>query len=384
MRVLHLSAAGLFGGVETFLLVLARNGGRGSRMESHFALSGEGRVSAELRRVGAPLHPLGPVRARHPLSVWRARSALARVLGSERFDVAVCHSPWAQAMLGPAVRAAGVPLVFYLHGHVTGKHWLERLARRTPPDLVIANSRFTEATLANLYPGVPHSMVHYPVEPRNSARGPDGRTAIRGELSTSLDDVVIVQTSRMEEWKGHRLHLEALARLRAVPGWTAWLVGGAQRPSEVAYRDDLVARAERLGIADRVRFTGERHDVPDVLAAADIHCQPNQGPEPFGIAFVEALYAGLPVVTTALGGALEIVDPGSGVLTPPDDAGALARTLEELIADPVRRRALGAAGPVRAADLCAPERQLGKLADALGRVVARPNTIAHAEPRGAS
>ena len=65
-----------------------------------------------------------------------------------------------------------------------------------------------------------------------------------------------------------------------------------------------------------MRFLGERRDVAACMRAADIHCQPNTAPEPFGLAFVEALYAGLPVVTTALGGALEILTDACGVLVP--------------------------------------------------------------------
>ena len=61
------------------------------------------------------------------------------------------------------------------------------------------------------------------------------------------------------------------------------------------------------------------------MHAADIHCQPNTAPEPFGLVFVEALYAGLPVVTTALGGALEILTDACGVLVPAGDAPALTR-----------------------------------------------------------
>ena len=72
----------------------------------------------------------------------------------------------------------------------------------------------------------------------------------------------------------------------------------------------------RKGLAERVRFLGERADVPDLLGAADIHCQPNSSPEPFGLAFVEALHAALPVVTSDAGGAREIVTPACGVLVP--------------------------------------------------------------------
>ena len=129
-----------------------------------------------------------------------------------------------------------------------------------------------------------------------------------------------------------------------------WVVGGAQRPEEAAYVSELAAATRRLGIADRVRWLGERQDVRRLLAAADVHCQANIAPEPFGIAYVEALAAGLPVVASRSGGAIEIVDESCGVLVPPGDSEALAAALERLIVDrpfraklaPARRRERGA------------------------------------------
>jgi glycosyltransferase involved in cell wall biosynthesis len=99
-------------------------------------------------------------------------------------------------------------------------------------------------------------------------------------------------------------------------------------------------------------------DVARLLAAADIHCQPNTGPEPFGITFIEALYAGLPVVTTAIGGALEIVDGSCGIMIELNDPAALAEALGRLIEDRELRTRLGAAGPARATALCEPRAQL--------------------------
>ena len=99
-------------------------------------------------------------------------------------------------------------------------------------------------------------------------------------------------------------------------------------------------------------FLGQRTDVPRLLVAADIHCQPNLGPEPFGIAFVEAMYAGLPLVTSAIGGALEIVDDSSGILVPPGEVAAVSRTLRRLIEDEPLRTKLANGGPVRARSLC--------------------------------
>jgi glycosyltransferase involved in cell wall biosynthesis len=248
---------------------------------------------------------------------------------------------------------------------------VERRARRARPDLVLANSRWTQSHLPSLLPGVPSEVVYPPVTDRTPADRAAVRQAVRAELGTAGDAVVIVQASRLEAWKGHEVLLRALARLADLPGWECWIAGGAQRPEEEQYLTGLRDQAGRSGLAARVRFLGQRADVPQLLAAADIHCQPNAGPEPFGIAFVEALYAGLPVVTAAHGGALEVVDPTCGILLPPGDDGALATELRRLVRDADARRALGAAGPDRARRLCDPGDRLRQLAQCLAPCAGR-------------
>jgi glycosyltransferase involved in cell wall biosynthesis len=189
------------------------------------------------------------------------------------------------------------------------------------------------------------------------------RRAIRAELDTAEDAVVIIQVGRLDPLKGHRHCLEALARLADVPGWVGWQVGGAQRPHEVRYLEELKAGTVRMGIAERIRFVGQRSDVTKLMAAADVYCQPNIRPDTFGITFIEALWAGLPVVTTAMGGALEIVDSSCGVLVPPGDSVTLATTLRRLIQDSGLRSRMGAVGPSRARQLCDPCRQINALYD---------------------
>ena len=191
------------------------------------------------------------------------------------------------------------------------------------------------------------------------------RVGLRRELTTSADDVVIVQVSRMEAWKGQAVLLEALAGLRHRAGWTLWQVGGAQRDSEARYLQSLRDSAERLGMGDRVRFLGQRSDVPALLDAADIFCQPNLAPEPFGISLVEAMSAGLPVVTSAAGAAMEIVDGSCGALTPVADVSALSLALDALIQDRAERERLGLAGRTRAGMLCDPAVQTRRLATVL-------------------
>jgi glycosyltransferase involved in cell wall biosynthesis len=364
LRVLHAYSGNLYGGIEAMLVTLARHRRLTPEMAPEFALCFEGRLAEELRDAGATVHTICPVRFRRPWTILEARRRLARLLRDDRPDAVVCHASWPHALFGPVARRAGLPPVHWQHNLLEAPGWIDRLAMRVRPRLVVANSRATAASASRLFPGVPVEVVHCPVEPPGPPAG--ARAEVRRELGVPEGAAVLVQVSRLEPLKGHGLLLEALGRLRARPDWVAWVVGGPQRPAERAYLDGLRARAETLGVADRVRFLGQRRDVPRLLAAADLSCQPNTGAESFGIAPVEALYAGLPVVATRLGGAAEIVDESCGVLVPPGDADALAGALGRLLDEPDLRARLGAAGPARARALCDPSATLGRLAELLG------------------
>jgi glycosyltransferase involved in cell wall biosynthesis len=106
------------------------------------------------------------------------------------------------------------------------------------------------------------------------------------------------------------------------------------------------------------------------MAAADVYCQPNISGESFGLTFLEALSAHLPVVTTGIGGAQEILTPHCGVLVRPLDTSALAAALEQLISDASLRERLGAAGPAQVRHLGDVSAQLDALRHALLRVAA--------------
>ena len=369
MRVLHVHSGNLYGGVETLMMTLARGADHHSSLQAEFALCFDDRLARELRSAGAEVHLLGAARTRNPFSVAAARRRLRQLMGERRFDAAVTHMPWAQALFGRALRASGVPLVFWMHDAASGRHWLEWWARLTRPELVLCNSQYTASTLKWLYPQTAVQVIAYPVAIRPAAVTAAEAAVIRRELATPGAATVIIQTSRMEAWKGHELHLRALGQLRDRAEWIVWFAGGAQRPAESSYQARLKRMAAELGIAGRVHFLGHRADIPRLLKAADIYCQPNQGPEPFGIVFIEALAAGLPVVSVDFGGAREIVDQTCGALVPPGDANALAETLRRWISDADERRRLGAGGPARARGLCDPATQMGRIESAIGTVI---------------
>jgi len=382
IRVLHVNSGNQYGGVETLLVTLARLRHLCTAMEPCFALCHQGRLSQELVATGAEVEVLGEVRISRPWTVWRARRRLRNLLRRQPCDLVICHMPWSLVVFGKTARAAGKKLLFWAHGFHTGRTWLERMARLTVPDLAIVNSRFTAGGLSDLFPKVPAQVLYLPVALIDAPESGEWRAAVRREQGVDERTVVIIQVGRMEEGKGHFLHLRALSLLRTEEPWVCWIAGGAQKPAEKDYLRQLQETAKQFGIADRVRFLGHRSDVPCLLAAADIFCQPNQNPEGFGITFIEALWAGRPVVTTAIGGAVEIVDSSCGLLVEPGNAAELASALQRLIEFRELRARLGRAGTTRALQLSSPGKQMNYLNQLVRNAAAGGNSQGDVRPLG--
>jgi len=369
VRALFIHSGNLFGGVETALVSVAHATQRQSSLHAAFALCfDDGRLAQELDEAGVTVHSLGPARLSRAWSIVRARERLRQLLASTGADVCITQSSWSHALFAPVVGGQRVPLAIWAHAPWSRGGWLDWWAARHRPDLVIANSRYTAQGMANIFPGVPLRVVHCPLEPPPCAAS--RRAEIRQELGTPEGALVIIQVARLEPAKGHRLLIDALSRLPATVDWQCWFVGGAQRPSEVAYLAELRQAAVSAGIADRLRFVGARRDVDSCLQAADIFCHPNLKPDSFGLAFVEALRAGLPVIGTAIGGVPEIITADCGRLVKPDDVIALTAVLHEMLESPGLRSTLAAGGPARAAMLCDSDRRLADIADAFSSVMA--------------
>lgn len=356
MNILHVYSGNLFGGVESMLLTVAKHA------PTHdFALSFEGQLSQQLRALDHEPHMLGAVRTSRPWTALAARQKLKKLLRQRRYDAVICHSAWSQAIFGDI--ASKGQRVLWLHNPANGRHPLERLAKRVRPDIAICNSQFTAGTLSLLYPKARAEVLYCPVEPMPAEEGSN----IRRQMNVPPGGIVITQVSRMEPGKGHHLHLEALSNLTDI-NWTCWFVGGAQRPEESAYVDQLKQAAVRLGIAGRVRFLGQRSDISALLSATDIFCQPNVSPEAFGISFVEALYAGVPVVGMDVGAVGEIIDSNCGILCRPNDSEQLASNLRRLITDAALRKTMSEGGPMRARTLSDPQAQMSTLHSMLARL----------------
>ncbi len=132
--------------------------------------------------------------------------------------------------------------------------------------------------------------------------------------------------------------------------------------------------AERLGVAERVKFRGwlEADELARELAEASIVVLPSVWPEPFGLVGIEAFAAGRPVVASATGGIGDWLQDGvNGISVPPGDPRALARALEQLLSAPARQAEMGAAGKRMAASRFTREHHAEALVDAYRGVLSR-------------
>jgi glycosyltransferase involved in cell wall biosynthesis len=147
-------------------------------------------------------------------------------------------------------------------------------------------------------------------------------------------------------WKGQKTFLSALARLATHRPVRGYLIGGAQYQTSGSQLSEAVLRVEaaRLGIADRLGFTGPVTEPASAMRALDVVVHASTQPEPFGMVIAEAMACGRAVVISGAGGAAELVADGvDGLTHDPGNAGELAACLGRLADDDALRARLGRA-----------------------------------------
>jgi glycosyltransferase involved in cell wall biosynthesis len=209
------------------------------------------------------------------------------------------------------------------------------------------------------------------------ANGLDTSAHGDGRRHVGITRVITVANLRPE--KSHETLIGAAALLAgARPELRYVFVGDGAR------REELRALARVNGVDDIIEFAGHREDIPAMLAAADVFVLPSRS-EAFPNCLLEAMASGLPVVASAVGGMLDLVDSGhTGLLVPPSDPHALAAALDSLAADPWRARAIGAAARCEVLSRYSFERMVRAFEDLYqSELDARQLVPAHAAQAGA-
>jgi glycosyltransferase involved in cell wall biosynthesis len=294
-------------------------------------------------------------RSLNPIPQAKALAALVALMRREKPDLVHAHMPISGLLARSAARIAGVKRVAYTcHGFLfnqPGPWWrrnlalaLERAAGRvTDIYLTVSEEEAGDARRLGIHPAA--TPVLNGRDPARFRPDAAARAAIRAELGAAEGDCVVIAVSRLVRHKGYPELLEAM---RATPpNCTLWVVG-ERLPSD--HGEDLeppfARAAEALG--RRLVRLGYRHDVPRLLAAADVFCLPSHF-EGLPMSVIEAMLTGLPVVATDIRGPREQVVPeATGLLVPPAEAAPLGAALARLAADPLLRARMGEAGRARA------------------------------------
>lgn len=272
---------------------------------------------------------------------------LVGLVRRHRIDVVHAHSPQPAAMARPALRLlrGGPRLVYTEHNtwdcYSAPTRVLNAVTYPVDQHTFAVSQDAKDSVPARLRPRV--EVLTHGIDLEALRTCPADRDRTRAMLGIGADQAVVLNVAHLRTEKGHEVLLGAAQRLAQRDAKAVILaVGHGPR------HDELVALADRLGVADRVRFLGFRDDVPDLLAAADVFCLSSHQ-EGLPVAFMEACALGLPSVVTAVGGLVDhVVTDRTGVLVPPGDPDAVAEALVRLVDDAELRRDLGGAAAAHA------------------------------------
>lgn len=369
MRILYLDPCAQLGGAERCLLdCLSSLRRQEPDWELHLIAGEEGPLLTEAKKLGVAagcvpfpteLAAMGGFGAKFPrltLNCLKALPCAARYrrdLQREILRIApdLIHTNGLKMHLFGAWSGAA-PVIWHLHDYAGARSLSRRALRlsRKGCDAALAVSQSVAAdALRVLGSGIPVRVMHnavdlsrfHPCGPRLDLDRAAGMPAADPEVLR----VGLVGT--FAKWKGHEVFLRALANVELRrANLRAYIVGGPiyQTGNSQHSLEDLRALARRLGIEERVGFTGFRADVASAMRSLDVVVHASTEAEPFGLVIAEAMACGRAVIAARSGGASEIFCHGFDALgTPPGDDAALAHAILGLIRHPVKRMCLGSA-----------------------------------------
>lgn len=350
-RILYVHPNLKVGGAETNRLNVLKYMNRYKYDITVCCLTEKGGVARQLESLGFPVDCLGVSGRSYDI---RTTVALYRYMKKNKFSIV--HTCLSTTNLHGriAARLAGVPVIISEDQSEYERYnarlgfifrALNRfLARFT--DRIIVCSRKTGEVIAQeeKIPRDKFIVLHNVID---TASFKPERSAgeVRRELGLGQSDVVIGYVGSLAHRKGHMHLLHAFRMLSALrPELRLVLVGDGP------LKRQLKEWAVTNGLGTKIVFAGQRMDIPDMLSVMTIFVSPALA-EAFGIVMIEAMFMGLPVVATRVGGVPEVIDENeTGILVPPADPQALTDAVSALLRDPDKRSTMGAAGRRRVSE----------------------------------
>ncbi len=325
LSIAHTEASMGWGGQEIRILTEARGFlDRGHRVDLYAATGS--RIADEAPGYGVPCTVL-PIGRKRPAGVL----ALARAFRAARHDVVNTHSSTDSWLAALACRLVRDPPVIVRTRHVSvpvpndrATRWLYGKATsrvvttgEALRDRLVRDNGLDPARVDSIPTGI------------DAARfGAIARDEARRTLGLPADARIVGIVATLRSWKGHRHLVDAFARLDDPRAHLVIVGDGPQREA-------LGRHVATLGLGPRVRFAGQQRDVAPWLAALDVFALPSTANEGVPQALLQAMFAGVPCVTTTVGAIPEIARDGdTALVVPAGDAAALADAIGRLLADP--------------------------------------------------
>jgi glycosyltransferase involved in cell wall biosynthesis len=283
---------------------------------------------------------------------WDAAWKLAEIIKREQIDLVHVHAPFAGSILAClAGKIANVSVIVHAHSQDPlstnslikayqriMRWWTSKVCCNAVisvseqiKDELIAEG-FYERKFHVVYNGTP--LTYQQIEPKS----------IRHNLNIPDDVFVIVHVGRLCKGKGQHILLQAASIWRQYNKKIIYLIIGEDSEQNGAYLQHLKDIAAELKVNDIVKFLGQRLDVPQILAAADLLVLPSFS-EGLPLVILEAMAVGKPVIATSVGGVSEIViHEETGLLVPVGDASALAEAIFEMVQNPDSASEMGRKG----------------------------------------
>lgn len=255
-------------------------------------------------------------------------------------------------LLGLWAKSAQAPIIWHIHDYVGTRPLMARLLCRyaTRAALAVANSDSVAADVKTICGSrLNVNTIYNGVDLDNFS--PFGPTldldALSGFAPATPETIRVGLLATLARWKGHETFLRAMAQIPADVPARGYVAGGAlyQTNGSQHSLSELKLLAGKLGVSERVGFTGFIDEPASAMRSLDIVVHASTEPEPFGLVIVEGMACGRAVVVSEGGGAAELITVGTNALGhTPGDAEALAKCITRLATDSDLRRKIGQAG----------------------------------------
>jgi len=282
---------------------------------------------------------------------FRALIRLIRLINLERPDIVHTHTAKAGTLGRIAAKLTGVPIVIHtFHGHVFHSYfgffrtkfflWLERLLARFT-DVIITVSEQQRDEIIKYKIAEPEKTIAIPLglDLKPFINLDTDPNEVRREFSVPEETKLVGIVARLVPIKNHVCFLEAARLILARYDNVRFMIVG-----DGEMRSTLEQKARDLGIEARVIFMGFQYNLQKIYAGLDIVALSSYN-EGLPVALIEAMAAGKPVISTDVGGVVDLIlDGDNGLLVPSNDPKSLAEATLYLLEHPERRKMMGAAG----------------------------------------